>query len=389
MFSYLNKKKKQASIKLKKKSFSYFYWKYIYGDIIISKFINSLVKSGKKNRSISIFLKALSNMKNKFGINPILLVKYIILKRNVLHKITKKRMKKKTFYYLRVLDFEKQISSTIKKIMKLVFYLKEKKKLRLWQSVFLVLLNFCVLKTKRKKVNISIISISKHIIKKSKKILTKFLILRKINKVRLSFIRFYSLLKNNIFRGRKLLIFLSKLKKSLFSKMQIELIQKDTLDISIILFFYKIVNSLKLLRNYLSYSRLYLSKKISMYKDKIKVYIKKIILMFKAYKKLKKRYLLRKIKKFKKFMFFKKQLSKNKKLLNNRYKKHFLTRFFFKELRDFKKASKFKNSFLNFKLRNKKRKELSMGTRIHSKYDVRLRHRKIFFRVSKHGQLKK
>ena len=72
-----------------------------------------------------------------------------------------------------------------------------------------------------------------------------------------------------------------------------------------------------------------------------------------------------------------------------RQKQHFLTRFFFKDLSELKKASKSKNSFLNFKLRNKKRKELSIGTRIHSKHDVRLRHRKIFFRVSKYGQVKK
>jgi hypothetical protein len=92
--------------------------------------------------------------------------------------------------------------------------------------------------------------------------------------------------------------------------------------------------------------------------------------------------------KFKKFMFLKKQLLKNKVLFRNKYKQHFLTRFFFIEFIDLVKASKFKNSFLNFKLRNKKKKELSLGTRIHAKHDIRLRHRKIFFRVSKYGQIK-
>ena len=82
-------------------------------------------------------------------------------------------------------------------------------------------------------------------------------------------------------------------------------------------------------------------------------------------------------------------LSRNKSLLRLKYRQHFLTRFFFKDLNELKKASKFKNSFLNFKLRNKKKRELEMGTRIHSKHDIRLRHRKIFFRVSKYGQIKK
>ncbi len=58
---------------------------------VISKFINFLVKSGYKNRAIKFFFKALLNLKNKFGINPILLIKYIVLKRNVLHKVTKKK----------------------------------------------------------------------------------------------------------------------------------------------------------------------------------------------------------------------------------------------------------------------------------------------------------
>ena len=152
MHNYLNNLSLlQMSNTNKNKQFDYFYWKYIYGDFIISKFINFLVKSGYKNRAIRLFFKALQNLKIKFGINPILLVKYIILKRNVLHKVTKKKVKQKTFYYLRLLDFENQISNTIKKIMELIFFLKEKKKLKLWQSIFIVLLNFCLLKNKKKK----------------------------------------------------------------------------------------------------------------------------------------------------------------------------------------------------------------------------------------------
>lgn len=125
MNNYLNNLEFSISVNKKSnksKRFDYFYWKYIYGDFIISKFINFLVKSGHKNRAIKLFFKALHNLKSKFGINPILLVKYIILKRNVLHKVTKKKVKQKTFYYLRLLDFEKQISHTIKKIMEFIFF---------------------------------------------------------------------------------------------------------------------------------------------------------------------------------------------------------------------------------------------------------------------------
>jgi hypothetical protein len=136
LFNFPLKKKHRLKLRVsstktnvkKYSSFDYFYWKYIYGDFVISKFINFLVKSGHKNRAIKLFFKALLNLKTKFGINPILLVKYIVLKRNVLHKVTKKKVKQKTFYSLRLLDFEKQISNTIKKIMELIFFLKAKKK---------------------------------------------------------------------------------------------------------------------------------------------------------------------------------------------------------------------------------------------------------------------
>ncbi|MGL5725448.1 hypothetical protein, partial [Cetobacterium sp.] len=127
----------------------------------------------------------------------------------------------------------------------------------------------------------------------------------------------------------------------------------------------------------------------SIFTDKLAQLRNKLKTFFFSFKRLKNRHLLNKIDLFRKRKYKKKMLLRNKALLRNKYKQHFLTRFFFKDLSDLKKASKSKNSFLNFKLRNKKRKELSMGTRIHSKHDVRLRHRKIFFRVSKYGQVKK
>jgi hypothetical protein len=127
----------------------------------------------------------------------------------------------------------------------------------------------------------------------------------------------------------------------------------------------------------------------SIFVDKLQKYREKLKNFFFSFRRLKNRHLLNRIDLFRKRKYKKRMLLRNKTLLRSKYKQHFLTRFFFKDLSDLKKASKSKNSFLNFKLRNKKRKELSMGTRIHNKHDVRLRHRKIFFRVSKYGQIKK
>lgn len=378
MFNHLNATNVKSNQK-KVTSFDYFYWKYIYGDIIISKFINFLVKSGYKNRAIKYFLKALSNLKNKFGINPILLVKYIILKRNVLHKVTKKKVKQKTFFYLRLLDFEKQISSTIKKIMVLVLHIKEKKQLKLWQSIFLILLNFCILKTKNKKKNNNTLVFSDgSFVSKVSFLLHGYAIYRLFKRISDHFIILYTLIRSNIYLLTRLFDFLNFIKTFYVANKQV--------DIKECVFFFKIASYYKLLRSYLSYFRIFFFNFKELYNSKLSLYKKKIEFFFRIFLRLKKKYLTRRIQKFKKFLFLKKQLLKNKILFKAKYKQHFLTRFFFKELNDLKKASKFKNSFLNFKLRNKKKKELSLGTRIHAKHDVRLRHRKIFFRVSKYGQ---
>jgi len=362
-------------------SFDYFYWKYIYGDFVISKFINFLVKSGHKNRAIKLFFKALLNLKNKFGINPILLVKYIVLKRNVLHKVTKKKVKQKTFYSLRLLDFEKQISNTIKKIMELIFFLKSKKKVKLWQSIFLVLLNFSILKNKKKNVssfkydNVNFnINVSK--------VLKTFSLLRLFKQVRNKFLRLYLSLKGSVFLMNKVFIFIYRFKKYL--SLHLEHVNLDNLPNILYLLSFN-----KNLYFYLTCIKYRLAILNSKFLNRLKRYRNKLRNFFYSFKRLKNKHLLNRIDLFRKRIYKKKMLLKNKSLLRSKYKQHFLTRFFFKDLSDLKKASKSKNSFLNFKLRNKKRKELSIGTRIHSKHDVRLRHRKIFFRVSKYGQVKK
>lgn len=380
MHNYLGNKVNQPAIK-KTSSLDYFYWKYIYGDLIISKFINFLVKSGHKNRAIKFFFKALFNLKSKFGVNPILLIKYIVLKRNMLHKVTKKKVKQKTFYYLRLLDFDKQISNTIKKIMELILFLKEKKKLKLWQSIFLILLNFCILKNKKKKstvIKYDNLRFNENVAK----VMKTFSLLRIFSAIRDKFMRVYVLLKSNIFLLSNIFRIVFRFKKYL--KNVIANVNSSSIqDILSILMWNKT------LYFYLTVIKYRLARLNAKYISKLEKYRNKIRRFFYSFKRLKNRYLLNRIDLFRRKKYKKRQLNKNKALLRSKYKQHFLTRFFFKDLSELKKASKFKNSFLNFKLRNKKKKELEMGTRIHSKHDIRLRHRKIFFRVSKYGQVKK
>lgn len=384
MYSYLNNLYTQQNTSSKKKSqLDYFYWKYIYGDLIVSKFISFLIKSGYKNRSIRLFFKALQNLKVKFGINPILLVKYIILKRNVLHKVTKKKVKQKTFYYLRLLDFEKQVSNTIKKIIELIFFLKEKKKLKLWQSIFTVLLNFCLLKNKKKK-NSLLKYNNSLFFKKAKKILNTSSLVRLHSQIKKNFLSIYKKFKFTLFYLSKIYVFFFRIKKYILKYISTNKINIE-MNKNILLFL-------------LCYKRLsyYLTKfkyRFAFFKHRYMVFFrankKKIKFFFTFLKKFKRKYSMNKLRLFNKRKYKKRILSRNKALLRLKYRQHFLTRFFFKDLNELKKASKFKNSFLNFKLRNKKRRELQMGTRIHSKHDIRLRHRKIFFRISKHGQIKK
>ena len=377
MYSYLNEITTKDKL-VKNMGLDYFYWKYVYGDIIISKFITFLVKNGYKNKAIRFFFKALFNLKLKFGINPILLIKYVILKRNVLHKVTKKRVKQKTFFYLRLLDFDKQISNTIRKIMEFVLFLKNKKHLKLWQSIFIVLLNFCLSKNKTKNRKNVTLNVTSRQLSFNKAMLV-FRVRDVYKKLVSSFFRIYFINKHVVY-------LLSLNCKLCYLVSDYVETNRTSIDYNTSMKLLGILFYNKYLFYYLWSNKYNLSFFLFRYSDKLKAIslrIKKLQAALVSFYKKHKKY---KVILFDRYRRKKLKLSKNKNLLRRKLRKNFLTKFFFKELIDLKKASKFKNSFLNFKLLNKKKRELEMGTRIHSKHDVRLRHRKIFFRVSKHGQ---
>jgi hypothetical protein len=379
MFHYLENKINLKNTK--KQKLDFFYWKYIYGDIIISKFINFLVKSGYKNRAIKFFFKALFNLKSKFGINPILLIKYVILKRNVLHKVTKKKVKQKTFFYLRLLDFDRQISNTIRKIMELIFFLKEKKSLKLWQSIFVVLLNFCIVKNKKKVINnfnIDTVRYQKII----SRMINRFRVNRSFSELNDRYVKLYIILQKTIF----LLATVSNKYVVVGSYL---FLNRNEIDFSLLSFVFYFFSCIKMVSYYLWVIKYRLFRLKKRFLIKFKKFRIKIYRFFFSFRQLRRKYNRHRIRQFKLYKLKRYLLKKNKALLRSKFRQHFLTRFFFKELGDLKKASKFKNSFLNFKLLNKKKRELKIGTRIHQRYDVRLRHRKIFFRVSKYGQIKK
>nr|AOS85661.1 ribosomal protein S7 [Naegleria fowleri] len=362
----VNKKKQKLYKKLKVLKAGGFYWKFIHGDIVVSTFINFLVKSGCKNRAIRIFFKAISALKSKFGINPVLLLKYIILRRNVLHRVTTKKKKKKTFYYLRLLDFDRQIKNTVRKLMKLVFYLKDKKHLKLWQCIFLVLLNFCTLSGDSNSINV-VLNMNE---KKFKFFFYFYSCYRKLR----TFIHLY---KRIYIRTKKVVLFLHNVLGTMPRYINYIILNisymKNKIGLSI-LYYYKILyNFLYLMKHRELRIKKFFTKKTLKVKKKVSRYLSHYI-KYLGELKTKKR------------MFFK---SLKYKFKDKKIKETFLNYFFFKELAEFKKAAEFKNSILNFKRSNKRKRELSMGTRIHTKYDVKLRHRKIFFRVSKYGQLKK
>jgi hypothetical protein len=95
----------------------FFYWKYVYQDYIIFTLINFLMKNGKKNKTFSFFFRCLFLLKKKLGMNPIFLIKLVLLKRNWMIQLTKKQFHKKVFFFTRVLDFKRQIRQCVSKFI--------------------------------------------------------------------------------------------------------------------------------------------------------------------------------------------------------------------------------------------------------------------------------
>src|SRR3989338_5365624 len=96
--------------------------------------------------------------------------------------------------------------------MELILFLKEKKKVKLWQSIFLVLLNFSILKNKKKNINNFKYDTVNYNINTSK-VLKIFSLLRIFSIVRSKFLRLYLSLKSSIFLLSKVFLFLRKYKK--------------------------------------------------------------------------------------------------------------------------------------------------------------------------------
>ena len=229
-----------------------------------------------------------------------MLIKYIVLKRNVLHKVTKKKVKQKTFYSLRLLDFEKQISNTIKKIMELIFFLKNKKKIKLWQSIFIVLLNFSILKNKKENlaafkydhVNFNI-NVSK--------VLSIFSLFRLFKSARTKFLRLHLSLKSSIFLMSKVFIFIYRFKKYL----GVHLHSLEVKDVHSIL---NLLSFNKSLYYYLTCIKYKLARLDCVFAEKLKKHRNKLLNFFYSFRRLQNVHLLNKIDLFKKRRYKKRML---------------------------------------------------------------------------------
>nr|YP_010049254.1 40S ribosomal protein S7 [Pleurostomum flabellatum]QPL15600.1 40S ribosomal protein S7 [Pleurostomum flabellatum] len=120
------------------------FWSFIKYDYFLSKLIQFILRKGKKEKYISVLFRVLYALKIKFGINPIFLLKLVILRYNIPYKIVKIYKGKKVFYHVRFLDFYKQLRQCISNFIKVLFSLKSKRKLFLRNSFFLMILNHSV-----------------------------------------------------------------------------------------------------------------------------------------------------------------------------------------------------------------------------------------------------
>jgi len=121
-----------------------FHWQYIHGDYVLSKFINFFMKDGEKGKVVNQFLKSMYFLKKKFGINPVLLLKFSILQHNLSFQVSYKKFGKKVFYFTRFLDYKQQLNFCVKRFVKIVKEVQRRKKLSQWKSLALVVLHHVV-----------------------------------------------------------------------------------------------------------------------------------------------------------------------------------------------------------------------------------------------------
>jgi len=374
---------RQRKVQMSKRVFalanpvSKFYWKYLHGDIVVSKFINFLIKDGKKNRALSILFKSLFNLKQKFGLNPILILKYAILKRNSIVRVNSKQVKGKPFFTFRILDYKKQINLTIKKIMRLVTFFKKKNNLKLWQSLFLILLNFSLNRNADK----ASLSLDRKLNIEKKK--HSFLVLLSSYRRTKNLITRYIKTVNSFTRIWGGIALHRKLSYLLLSNRSTSSLSQSLVGGS---YSSNIIGSYKLYSTYFKLKQLIIRNLEMFTLDLIPRLVKLKTSLF-AYKKAltlklssragRKKLLLSKISE---------DPTRALEIIRAKNRSSFLTRGPIKDVSELEQMKKLKYSVINFKKQYRLKKEIDMGKRMHLLYDERLRRRVVFFRVSTQGQ---
>jgi hypothetical protein len=127
------------------------YLHYIEKDKIIKKFINFFIRKGNKDKAIKFFFNNLLFLKKKFGMNPIIMIKYLTLHYLIGYKVIKKQVGEKTFYYTKYLRIQKQLNYSVTKIVKLAFFLKDMYKMPVWKTLSFIILNHYISKITKNK----------------------------------------------------------------------------------------------------------------------------------------------------------------------------------------------------------------------------------------------
>jgi ribosomal protein S7 len=110
-------------------------------DPLVSHFIQNLIKRGKKERSINLVIWVLRRLKKSLVVNPVLLLKSVILRYNHFYQIVKIKKGKKIFYHIRYLSFDRQLKKCTKHFLRVVSSIKKKFKFSTRMSLLVALIN--------------------------------------------------------------------------------------------------------------------------------------------------------------------------------------------------------------------------------------------------------
>jgi len=120
------------------------YWNFLFSDPIISLILSYIMRHGRKNRYKKMLFFVLTFLKKRFGINPIMVLKFSISRYAFPAKTNKKKIKNRVFYYTTYLNSYRHYRECVRRFYHIICNFQRSKKLSFWKSFLLITLNSCI-----------------------------------------------------------------------------------------------------------------------------------------------------------------------------------------------------------------------------------------------------